>query len=138
MGTDAAPGGVNGGTIRFEGPPSLIVRVVAFVENVGPVGDKRHAAVPIGQYLNFGITDDYLGHPCNEPRAIKVCVDFYDDPAFATNNVRFGPEAYTTNEAGSVAVYPSDKRRSWRATASGCGVPGRSRRSASRASMRAR
>lgn len=157
-------GGVNGGTIRFEGVPGLIVRVVAFGErgafgepedinkffppetcdpepetnlvgvdiaagtsnhlvvlndgdqtvefqdNVGPPNDKRRAVRPLGLYLNFGITDNYLGKPCNDPRAIKVCVDFYDDPEFAGWNVRFGPEAYATDETGGVAFYPAEKR----------------------------
>jgi hypothetical protein len=157
-------GGVNGGTIRFEGVPGLIVRVVAFgpqgafgepeainlflppeacdpepntnlagidlaagvtnhlevldrgdqtveyQDNVGPAGDKRRAVRPQGLYLNFGITDHYLGLPCNDPRAVKVCVDFYDDPAFAGQNVRFGPEAYATDDKGGIAIYPPDKR----------------------------
>lgn len=122
---DTRAGGVNGGTIRFESVPGLIVRVVAFgaqgafgepedinkflpaetcdpepntnlvgldlaagttnhlivlnahdhtvtfVDNVGPTGDKRHAVVPNGTYLNFGITDNYLGKPCNDPRSVK-------------------------------------------------------------------
>ena len=46
-------------------------------------GDKRRAVRPNGVFLNFGITDNYLGQPCNDPRAVKVCLDFYDDPAFA-------------------------------------------------------
>jgi len=157
-------GGVNGGTIRFEGVPGLIVRVVAFGEqgafgepedinkffppdtcdpepetnlvgidiaagtsnhlvvlndgdqtveyqdNVGPANDKRRAVRPLGLYLNFGITDNYLGKPCNDPRSIKVCVDFYDDPEFAGLNVKFGPEAYATDDMGGVGFYPADKR----------------------------
>ncbi len=157
-------GGVNGGTIRFEGVPGLIVRVVAFgpqgafgepeainqflppetcdpepntnlagidiaagtadhlevldrgdqtveyQDNVGPAGDKRRAVRPRGLYLNFGITDHHLGRPCNDPRTVKVCVDFYDDPAFAGLNVRFGPEAYATDAQGGVAFYPPEKR----------------------------
>lgn len=157
-------GGVNGGTIRFEGVPGLIVRVVAFgpqgafgepeainqflppetcdpepntnlagmdlaagtadhlevldrgdqtveyQDNVGPAGDKRRAVRPRGLYLNFGITDHYLGRPCNDPRTVKVCVDFYDDPAFAGLDVRFGPEAYATDAQGGVAFYPPEKR----------------------------
>lgn len=157
-------GGVNGGTIRFESVPGLIVRVVAFGErgafgepedinkflppeecdpepetnlvgidiaanvsnhlvvlndgdqtveyqaDVGPAHDKRRAVRPLGMYLNFGITDNYLGKPCNDPRAIKVCVDFYDDPEFAGWNVKFGPEAYATDDVGGVGFYPADKR----------------------------
>ncbi|MBK9139945.1 MAG: hypothetical protein IPM17_14450 [Verrucomicrobia bacterium] len=159
-------GGVNGGTIRFEGVAGLIVRVIAFgtpgafgepeainqflppetcdpepntnlvgvdiaagtsnhlivlsghdhnttiVENVGPPGDRRRAVVPDGMYLNFGITDNYLGLPCNDPRMVKVCVDFYDDPAFAGLNVRFGPEAYATDDKGGIGFVPAEKRLS--------------------------
>lgn len=162
---DTRAGGVNGGTIRFESVPSLIVRVVAFgaqgafgepedinkflpaetcdpepdtnlvgidlaagttnhlivlnghdhtvtfADNVGPAGDKRHAVIPDGSYLNFGITDNYLGKPCNDPRAVKVCVDFYDDPAFAGLDVHFGPEAYATDDKGGIGFYPADKRQ---------------------------
>lgn len=157
-------GGVNGGTIRFESVPGLIVRVIAFgeegafgtpedinlflppeacdpepntnlagidiaagtanhmqvlnghdhtvtfVENVGPTGDKRRAVIPNGIYLNFGITDNYLGKPCNDPRTVKVCVDFYDDPAFAGMDVRFGPEAFATDDAGGIGFAPEAKR----------------------------
>lgn len=158
-------GGVNGGTIRFETVPGIIVRVVAFgaqgafgepadinkflpaescdpepntnlvgldlaanttnhlqvlnghdhtvtiVDNVGPTGDKRRAVVPDGTFLNFGITDNYLGVPCNDPRAMKICVDFYDDPAFAGMDVRFGPEAYATDATGGIGNYPAEKRQ---------------------------
>jgi hypothetical protein len=158
-------GGVNGGTIRFEGAANLIVRVVAFgaqgafgepdainkfaaadtcdpepetnlagidlaanatnhmvvindgdqtvvVENsVGPAGDKRRAVRPEGSYLNFGVTDNYLGVPCNDPRAMKVCVDYYDDPAFAGAEVRFGPEAYATDNLGGIGTYAAANRQ---------------------------
>lgn len=158
-------GGVNGGTIRLEGVPNLVVRAVAFgpqgvfgepeavnqffpadtcdpeppthrvsldvhtgasdhlevlndgdqtvtfVENVGPAGDRRRAVTPNGMFLNFGITENYLGKPCNDPRAVKVCVSFYDDPAFAGLEVRFGPEAYATDELGGIAFYPADQRQ---------------------------
>ncbi len=158
-------GGVNGGTIRFETVPNLIVRVVAFGEqgafgapedinkflppetcdpepetnlvgidldaetadhlvvlndgdqtvtfqtNVGPATDQRRAVCPDGQYLNFGITDNYLGKPCNDAQAIKVCVDFYDDPMFAGAGVQFGPEAYATDALGATATYPAEQRQ---------------------------
>lgn len=157
-------GGVNGGTIRFEGVPNLIVRVVAFGEegafgtpedinqflppeacdpepetnlagidiaagtanhmevindgdqtvtfadNVGPAADRRRAVIPSGLYLNFGITDNYLGLPCNDPRAVKVCVDFYDDPAFAGLDVRFGPEAFATDAVGGIDFVAAARR----------------------------
>ncbi len=158
-------GGVNGGTIRFEGVRNLIVRAVAFgpegafgtpedinqffpadascdpepatnlvsldvnsntsshVEvlndgdqtvvfenNIGPATDRRRAVRPLGSFLNFGITDQYLGKACNDPRTVKVCVEFYDDPAFAGLEVRFGPEAYATDELNGIAAVPDTKR----------------------------
>jgi hypothetical protein len=157
---DTTYGGVNGGTIRFEAVPGLIVRLVAFGEmgafgepdainicsppeacdpepetnlvwvdvnaetsdhleilndgdqtvvydeDVGPADDLRRAVRPEGIYMNFGITDNYLGLPCNDPRAMKICVEFYDDPAYA-GTVTFGPEAYATDDMGGVAVYPA-------------------------------
>lgn len=161
---DTASGGVNGGTIRFEGVPNLIVRAIAFGEEgafgtpevinvfsppdtcdpepptnlvgldirggvtnhlvvlndgdqtvtfqdgVGPANDKRRAVLPNGTFLNFGITDNFLGLPCNDPRTVKVCVEFYDDPAFAGGEVRFGPDAYATDGTGGVATLPSAQR----------------------------
>ncbi|MBI4659941.1 MAG: hypothetical protein HY735_13955 [Verrucomicrobia bacterium] len=155
-------GGVNGGTIRAQGVPNLIVRVVAFGEkgafgepeqinvfaagekcdpepetnlvfidiakgttnhlavlnnadqtvtfqdNVGPVADRRRAVRANGTYLNFGITENYLGKPCNDPRAMKMCVEFYDDPALT--GAVFGPEAYATDALGGVGNYPADRR----------------------------
>lgn len=161
---DTRNGGVNGGTIRFETVPNLIVRAVAFgaqgafgepqdinkflppetcdpepnsnlvgfdlaagvtnnlivlgghdhtataVSNVGPPGNQRPAIMPDGTYLNFGVLSNYLGVPCNDPRTIKLCVDFYDDPAFAGVGVRFGPEAYATDDKGGVAFVAAEKR----------------------------
>lgn len=134
-GGGSGAGGVNGGTIRVESVPNMIVRLVAFGEqgafgepeqvnvfaagetcdpepetnrvfvdantrtnfhltilndgdqtvayqdNVGPAGDRRRAVRAEGTYMNFGITDYYLGKPCNDPRSIKIGVEFYDDPA---------------------------------------------------------
>jgi hypothetical protein len=162
---NTANGGVNGGTIRFQMVPNLIVRVVAFgeqgafgepedinkyfpaetcdpepntnlasidfnagatnhltmvddgdqtvtyVSDVGPAGDQRKAVVPNGTFLNFGITDNYLGLPCNDPRTVKICVDFYDDPAFAGADVHFGPEAYATDDKGGIGFYPAANRQ---------------------------
>jgi hypothetical protein len=155
-------GGVNGGTIRLEGVPNLIARVVAFGEvgafgepdqvnqffppdvcdpepetnhaffdvhanmnehmtilnngdqtvsfqdNVGPPGDLRRAVRANGSYMNFGVTDNYLGLPCNDPRAMKICVEFYDDPALV--GAKFGPEAYATDNTGGIGFYPADRR----------------------------
>jgi hypothetical protein len=163
-------GGVNGGTIRFQSVPNLIVRVVAFGEegafgepdainrflppevcdpepetnlvgididtgvanhvvvlndqdqpvfyddNIGPPNDLRRAVGGFGDYLNFAVTDDYLGKPCNEPRTVKVCVDFYDDPSFAFGDVRFGPEAYATDDTGGIAFVQPGTRHSMRGT----------------------
>jgi hypothetical protein len=157
-------GGVNGGTIRFESVPNLIVRAVAwgpqgvfgepeainqflpaefcepepetnlagididagtsvnvevlnsgdqtvvFADDVGPEDDKRRAVRPEAGFLNFGITDSYLGLPCNDPRTVKVCVDFYDDPAFAFAEVRFGPEAYATDDQGGIGFVAGERR----------------------------
>lgn len=155
-------GGVNGGTIRLELVPNLIVRAVAWgeqgafgepsdvnqflppegcdpepetnlasidltsgvadhirilnsgdqtskvVEGVGPDTDKRKAAVALGSYLNFAVTDNYLGTSCNEPRTMKVCIDYFDDPALT--GVDFGPEAYATDNKGAIGFVPASKR----------------------------
>lgn len=169
-GASAPAGGVNGGTIRFEGVPNLIVRAVAFgpegsfgtpedinkfapgdvcdpepptnlvgidisantashvqvindgdqlvsfVDGVGPAGDKRRAVVPSGTFLNFGVTENYLGKACNDPRALKVCVEFYDDPAFAGASVTFGPEAYATDDKSGIAIFPVAQRQALQGT----------------------
>ncbi|MEK7674243.1 MAG: hypothetical protein AAB676_00230 [Verrucomicrobiota bacterium] len=86
-------------------------QTVTFEASVGPAGDKRHAVLPNGTFLNFGITGNYLGKPCNDPRTVKVCLDFYDDPAFAGLDVRFGPEAYATDDKGGIAIYAADRRQ---------------------------
>lgn len=163
-GGGAGKGGVNGGTIRFEAVPNLIVRVVAFGEegafgsledvnrfapaercdpepaanlagidihagltnhievlnngdqqvvaetSVGPAGDRRRAIRPAGPFLNFGITEQFLGKACNDARAVKICVEFYDDPAFQGSNVALGPEAYATDETTGIGVVPADRR----------------------------
>jgi hypothetical protein len=83
-------------------------QTVTFQDNVGPAGDKRRAVKANGNYLNFGVTDNYLGKPCNDPRAVKICVEFFDDPAL--NGTVFGPEAYATDDKGSIATYPADRR----------------------------
>lgn len=80
------------------------------VDNVGPAGSQRRAVVPDGQFLNFGITEEYLGKPCNDPRTVKVCVDFYDDPSFAGAGVRFGPEAFATDALTGVGFHPAETR----------------------------
>jgi hypothetical protein len=154
-------GGVNGGTIRAEGVPNLIVRVVAFgeqgafgepsdytafeppdvcepeplthhafldlrntnashmtvlnngdqtteiLDDAGPFEDLRRAVRALGSFMNFAVTDNFLGQPCNDPRAMKICVEFYDDPALAGS--RFGPDAYATDSTGSVGFVPAER-----------------------------
>lgn len=150
-------GGVNGGTLRIQNLPGIIIRAVAVGEhgafgttnqinvfapppscspepavnlafidvnanltnnlivlnngdqtvsyqsNVGPANDPRTAVQATATYLNFGILNDYLGAPCNVPRPMKVCVEFYDDPALA--GASFGPEAYAADSSGDTATY---------------------------------
>ncbi|MDA0750220.1 MAG: hypothetical protein O2964_05840 [Verrucomicrobia bacterium] len=154
-------GGVNGGTIRFQGVPGLTVRVVAFGEegafgepeeinqfldkdfcepppetnhvwidlanetadhlelldngdqnvsiatNIGPAGDRRRAATVDGMYMNFGITEEYLGKACNDPVVVKVCVEYYDDPELT--GISFGPEAFATDAQGGIDIFPANK-----------------------------
>jgi hypothetical protein len=85
-------------------------QTVVYDNAVGPVSDKRRAVRPEGTFLNFGIEDNYLGLPCNDPRAVKVCLDIYDAPEFAGLDVRFGPEAYATDDKGGISIYPAEKR----------------------------
>ena len=80
---------------------------VSFANNVGPANDKRRAAVADGQYMNFGITDEYLGKPCNDPVVMKVCVEYYDDPELAGSLL--GPEAFATDAQGGMDVFPPGK-----------------------------
>jgi hypothetical protein len=75
--------------------------------NVGPDGQKRTAARPLGTYLNFGITNDYLGLPCQPPSTIKMCIEYFDDPAAAGR--QFGPEAFATDATGGVGFAPADQ-----------------------------
>ncbi|MGK0189881.1 MAG: hypothetical protein ACI9R3_005700 [Verrucomicrobiales bacterium] len=150
-------GGVNGGTIRFQGVPQWTVHAVAFGEegafgepeqvnlfaqaeecspepetnhvyvdinagtsqnmevlnngdqlvtideNIGPDDDKRRAVKANGLYMNFGITDDYLGASCNDPRTVKICIEYYDDPALAGR--LFGPEAFATDDQGGIGIF---------------------------------
>jgi len=152
-------GGVNGGTLRIEGVPGIIIRAVAlgtqgafgtsnqvnvfaapvscapepavnlaFVDinagltnhlsvlndsdqtvtyqaAVGPAGDLRKAVQATATYMNFGILSNYLGEPCNFPRPMKVCVEFYDDPALAAAGATFGPEMYAIDNVGGTLTY---------------------------------
>ncbi len=150
-------GGVNGGTLRIEGVPGIIIRAVAlgpegafgtsnqvnvfappascapepavnlayvdvnagltnhlavlndtdqtvsYQAGVGPAGDLRKAVQAAGTYMNFGILSNYLGQTCNFPRPMKVCVEFYDDPALT--GATFGPDTYAVDSVGGVATY---------------------------------
>lgn len=78
-------------------------QTVAYQNNVGPAGDLRRAVQATSAYMNFGILSNYLGQPCNAPRPMKVCVEFYDDPALT--GVSFGPEMYATDASGGTALY---------------------------------
>ena len=158
---DTTYGGVNGGTIRAEAVPNLIVRLVAFGErgafgepeqinrfapaatcapepdtnlaftdinrntnshltvlndldqtvtyqdDVGPPNDLRRAVRANGSYMNFGVTDHYLGLPCNDPHDMKLCVEFYDDPLLFGSV--FGPEIYATDATGGTATNPASR-----------------------------
>jgi hypothetical protein len=151
-------GGVNGGTLRIEGVPGIIIRAVAlgpqgafgtsnqvnvfaapasctpeppvnlaFVDinagqtnhlvvlndtdqtvtyqsGVGPAGDLRKAVQATASFMNFGILSNYLGEPCNFPRPMKVCIEFYDDPALT--GAVFGPEMYAIDNVGGTATFP--------------------------------
>lgn len=74
----------------------------------GPPADQRRAVRALQSLMNFGITNNYLGLPCNDPHAIKVCVEFYDDPALV--GAKFGPEAYATDATGGVGFFNAAKR----------------------------
>jgi hypothetical protein len=71
--------------------------------SVGPAGDHRKAVQATSTYMNFGISSNYLGQPCNNSRPMKVCVEFYDDPLLA--GVSFGPEMYAVDNTGATATY---------------------------------
>jgi len=78
-------------------------QTVTYQTKVGPPGDLRNAVQATGAYMNFGILSNYLGAPCNLPRPMKVCVEFYDDPSLA--GASFGPEMYATDSSGDTATY---------------------------------
>jgi hypothetical protein len=70
---------------------------------VGPSSDQRTAIQATGSAMDFEITSDYLGLPCNAPHPMKVCVEFYDDPALAGNS--FGPASFSTDAQGDAGAY---------------------------------
>jgi hypothetical protein len=77
-------------------------QTVTFTNSIGPAGDLRKAVIPDGTYLNFGILSNYLGKACNLNVPIKVCVDFYDDPALA--GATFGPESHAADQFGGTCA----------------------------------
>ena len=78
-------------------------QTVVYQANVGPAGDLRKAVQANATYMNFGILSNYLGEPCNFPRPMKVCVEFYEDSALT--GATFGPEMYAVDNVGGTAMY---------------------------------
>ncbi len=78
-------------------------QTIIITNNVGPAGDLRKAVQATASFMNFGIISNYLGEPCNPSRAMKVCVEFYDDPALT--GAIFGPESYAVDNLGHTATY---------------------------------
>jgi hypothetical protein len=70
---------------------------------VGPPSDQRTAILCTSGELNFAILNNYLGQPCNAPRPMKLCVEFYDDPALVGTS--FQPGTYATDAQGDTASY---------------------------------
>ena len=79
---------------------------VTLASSIGPANDQRRAVIADGLFMNFGITDDYLGKPCNDPVNMKICIEYYDDPALA--GAVFGPEVYATDPLGGTDVFPPE------------------------------
>jgi hypothetical protein len=79
-------------------------QTVTYASSVGPTGDLRKAVQANAAYMNFGILSNYLGAPCNFPRPMKVCIEFYDDPALV--GAAFGPESYAVDDVGGTANFP--------------------------------
>lgn len=85
-------------------------------DNIGPAGDQRRAVRPafsdgqdgtLDNFLNWTILNEHFG-PSSQPAAqVKVCVQYYDDPA-AVGTV-FGPEAYT-GPGGAISFFPAAQR----------------------------
>lgn len=84
-------------------------QVLEFGEKIGPAEDQRSALRATGSFMNFGITDNYLGLKCNDPHAIKICLEYYDDPALADTS--FGPEAYATDSNTGIGFVPDSRRQ---------------------------
>jgi len=78
-------------------------QTVTYQNSVGPAGDLRKGVQATTTYMNFGILSNYLGAPCNPPRPMKVCVEFYDDPVLG--GASFGPDLYATDAAGDTNTF---------------------------------
>jgi hypothetical protein len=81
---------------------------VVIEENAGPANDRRRAVRPEGSFMNFAVTENHLGLPCNDAQSVKICVEYYDDPALA--GARFGPEAFATDNVGGIGFVPEERR----------------------------
>ncbi len=88
----------NAGVTNYLQVMNDLDQTVTYTTSAGSGGDIRKAVIPSGFYLNFGILNNYLGKPCNPNVAMKICVDFYDDPAFA--GIVFGPDSYAADQFG--------------------------------------
>jgi hypothetical protein len=92
----------NAGVTNYLQVMNDLDQTVTYTTSAGPPGDLRKAIIPDGYYVNFGILSNYLGQPCNPNVAMKVCVDFYDDPALA--GAVFGPESYAADQFGGTCA----------------------------------
>jgi len=70
---------------------------------VGPLVDLRTAIQSTSGTMNFGILSNYLGLPCNTPRAMKLGLEVYDDPNLAGTQIM--PAQYATDAQGDLATY---------------------------------
>jgi hypothetical protein len=78
-------------------------QTVAYQNNIGPAADLRRAVQATATFMNFGILSNYLGVPCNPNRPMKVCVEFYDDPALTGATI--GPENFASDNLGGIGSY---------------------------------
>lgn len=99
----------NAGVTNYLQVMNDLDQTVSYTNSAGPPGDLRKAVIPDGPYLNFGILSNFLGQPCNPNVAIKVCMDFYDDPMLI--GAQFGPESYAVDAFGGACnpngTYPA-------------------------------
>jgi hypothetical protein len=70
---------------------------------VGPADDQRTAVQSTSGVMNFGILSNYLGQPCNAPEPMKLCIEFYDDPALAGTTL--APGTYATDGEGDTSSF---------------------------------